>query len=319
MAGVAAMTREDNHTGWRRRLGVFGDLPTRLVRSSLRVVPWFLEPLLVALWTLLFFALAGTQRRAVISNLTALFPAWGRLRAGFGAYRVFRNFAATYVDAVRCEIGAGAVDWAIDGLGSFRELAGAAEGCLVLTAHMGNYDLAAPVFAERFGRTIHAVRAPERAPEMQRIREAERREMERRFPLFKTHYNRGGEMLGVKLAQLLERGEVVAVQADRAVDEVAAMTVATADGLELTLPKGPLYLARMTRARCFPLVVARDGWRRYRVVVWPELKLPPRARGRGDDPAAAIWAEAVLAMVRPRWDQWLVFEPVLRRRKGGAA
>ena len=46
-------------------MGVFGDLPTRLLMRGLNGVPWFLEPLFVPPWTLVFFLMAKSQRRAV--------------------------------------------------------------------------------------------------------------------------------------------------------------------------------------------------------------------------------------------------------------
>ena len=84
-------------------MGVFGDLPTRLLMRGLKGVPWFLEPLLIPPWTLVFYLMAKSQRRAVAGNLRALFPEWSALRVKAAAYRVFLNFAATYVDALRCE------------------------------------------------------------------------------------------------------------------------------------------------------------------------------------------------------------------------
>lgn len=298
-------------------MGVFGDLPTRLLMRGLRGVPWFLEPLFIPPWTLLFFAMAKSQRRAVAGNLRALFPEWSALRAKAAAYRVFLNFAATYVDALRCETRTGSVDWVIDGLEHFEDLRSRKEGCLVLTAHMGNYDMAAPLFSEKFGRTIHAVRAPEREPEMQAIREAEIAEKERLNPYFKTCFNNGGEMLGVELARFLQQGDIVAVQGDRVIFEVSPMEAEVEPGLMMRLPRGPLYLARITGAACFPLFITRDGWRRYRVEVHAPLVLPERVRGRGEDLATPVWAGAILGVVREHWAQWFVFEPVLRRVERG--
>ncbi len=303
---------------WRQRFGVYGDLPTRLLMRALESAPWFVEPVLVAVWTALFFLLAGKQRRAVAGNLRALFPEWSELRAWAGAYRVFRNFAATYVDALRCETKSGEVDWVIEGMDSFEQLAGTSEGCLILTAHMGNYDMAAPLFSAKFGRTVYAVRAPEREPEMQRIREAELREKERLNPHFRSLTNHDGEMLGVELARLLREGMVVAVQGDRVIFEVSPMEVDIGGGLMMKLPRGPLFLARISGAPVFPLFILRDGWRRYRVKVFPRLELPPRKRGRGEDAAVQPWAGAILEVVKPHWDQWFVFEPVFRREEGGA-
>jgi lauroyl/myristoyl acyltransferase len=286
---------------------------------GLKVAPWFLEPVLIPPWTLLFFLVAKSQRRAVAGNLRALFPSWSLLRAWTGAYRVFLNFAFTYVDAMRCETGTGGVDWIIEGLEHFEDLKSRPAGCMVLTAHMGNYDMAAPLFSEKFGRTIYAVRAPEREPEMQALREEEIAEKERRNPYFRTCFNHGDDMLGVELARYLNQGDVVAVQGDRVIFEVSPMETEVEPGLMMRLPRGPLFLARITGAAAFPLFIVRDGWRRYRVQVHAPLDLPARVRGRGEDPATAIWAGAILSGVKEHWKQWFVFEPVLRREKGGPA
>lgn len=304
--------KEPRKSRWSARCGVFGDLPARLLRHGLRVAPWFLEPALIGGWTLVFFAIAKSQRRAVAGNLRALHPGWGAWRARFGAWQVFWNFALTYVDAQRCESGTGAVDWTVEGLAALEDLANRKEGCIILTAHMGNYDIAAPVFASRFNRTLYTVRAPEREPETQRLRDEEIRRKEALTPNFRTLYNREGSHLGIELARLLNEGNIVAVQGDRVIFDVSPMDVEVEPGLTMRLPKGPLFLTRATGAPCFPLFIVRDGWRRYRVVVLPELKLPPRQRG-GDDEAAKLWAATILAVVRKNWRQWYVFEPMVTR------
>lgn len=300
---------------WADRLGVFGDLPTRFLGHALRCVPWFLEPVLIVGWTFLFFLTARAQRRAVAGNLRAMHPGWSQTRAIWGAWRVFLNFAATFADAMRFETGTGGVDWAIDGLDTVDELNHRPEGCVVLTAHMGNYDLAAPVFASRFKRTLHTVRAPEREPETQRIREREIRRREERYPGFRTHYNTDGSLLGVELARYLSQGDIVAIQGDRVLFDVSPMEVEVEPGLTMRLPKGPLFLARATGSPCYPILITRDGWRRYRVTVMPELGLPPRRRG-DDAEVSRLWGRAVYQMARRHWEQWFVFEPLLTRSGG---
>jgi phosphatidylinositol dimannoside acyltransferase len=299
---------------WSARLGVFGDLPTKLLLRGLRVTPVFLEPVLTAGWTGLFFAVAREQRRAVASNLRALHPSWNGPRAVWGAWRVFWNFALTYVDALRHETGTGSIDWAVEGLEHMRELSGRKDGCIILTAHMGNYDIAAPVFASRFNRTLHTVRAPEREPETQALREAEVRRKEAAHPHFRTHFNKPDGLLGIELARFLGEGDIVAVQADRVMFDVSPMEVEVEPGLVMRLPKGPLYLARATGAPAFPLFIVRDGWRRYRVIVLPAVELPPRKRGE-QDTAAVLWAAILLEIIRTHWHQWYVFEPLVFRKQ----
>lgn len=303
-----------NPTSWRARFGVFGDLPTRFLTSALSVLPWFLEPALIVGWTLLFFCIAKSQRRAVVSNLRAIHPAWGRFRGLLGAWRVFWNFSVTYVDTLRWETGTGGVDWEVHGLDAIEDLAHRKEGCVILTAHMGNYDLAAPVFADRFKRTLYAVRAPEREAETQKIREHEIHKIEVKYPNFRTLYNREGNLLGVELARLLGEGHIVAVQGDRVMFDVSPMEVEVEPSLVMTLPKGPLFLTQATGAPCYPVFMTRIGWRRYQVTVLPEIQLP--ARRRGDDEAAAIWAKVVFETAKRHWNQWFVFEPLLSRKSG---
>ena len=295
------------------RLGVFGDLPTRLMHMALRVLPWFLEPVLIGSWTLLFLMTGTAQRRAVVGNLRALHPQWSGWRAQLGAWQVFWNFARTYVDAQRCETATGGVDWAVEGLAAFEDLASRKDGCIILTAHMGNYDLAAPLFAARFQRTLFTVRAPERTPETQRVRELEIEKKQAAYPNFRSLVNDDGNLLGIQLASLLREGHIVAVQGDRVLFDVSPMEVEVRPGLWMRLPKGPLFLARATQAPCFPLVITRDGWRSYRVTVQRPLDLP--ARRRGDEAEVAkVWAKAVFEMAAKHWDQWYVFEPLLTRK-----
>lgn len=315
---LPAVTEPTANKNFGRRFGLFGDLPTRFLKHALKVTPWFLEPLLIAGWMTPLFLLAKAQRRAVISNLRHLHPQWSALRAFCGAWQVFWGFSCTHVDALRWETGTGEVDWVIEGERHFKDLAARKEGCIILTAHMGNYDLAAPMFADKFNRLVHAVRAPEREPELQKIREKELRDREKRFPNFRVLYNEADGMLGIELARVLGQGHVVAVQGDRVVSDVSPLTVAVGDGLSMRLPKGPLFLARATQVPCFPLFIIREGWRCYRIKVLPPLAMPPRRRG-DDEAATRVWADTLLEIIRKHWNQWFVFESVFEHTSAGDA
>lgn len=296
----------------KRKLGVTGDFWARLLRRALSGVPWFLEAPLIAGWAPLFFLMAIKPRRAVAANLRAMFPHWGPWRARLGAWRVVWNFSVTYVDGLRCESGTGDIDWAIEGIDHLESLSSHPGGAVILTAHMGNYDIAAPLFSSRIQRSLYAVRAPEKEPEVQKIREEEMRRKEVENPHFRTLYNHDNNLLGIELAKLLQDGNLVAVQGDRVVFDVSPMEVEVEPGLVMRLPRGPLFLVRAAGCACYPLFIMRDGWRRYRVKVLPALELPARTRGP-DTEASVLWAKTILDVVRSHWNQWFVFEPVLQR------
>jgi predicted LPLAT superfamily acyltransferase len=228
------------------RLGLCGDVPGYLARRVIVSVPWFLEAPLIFGWAFAFFWIAKTQRNAVAANLRAMHPHWSAARALLGAWRVFWNFSVTYTDGLRCESGTGEIDWAIEGIDDLNDLASRPAGCVILTAHMGNYDIAAPMFSSRIHRALYAVRAPEKHPELQKIREQELRQKEIANPYFRTLYNQEGSLLGVELARLLNEGNLVAVQGDRVVFDVSPMDVEVEPGLRMRLPRGPLFLVGAT-------------------------------------------------------------------------
>ena len=150
-----------------RRWSVDGDRLTKLQQWGSRICPPALEPLLLAGYTTLLFLLFGKGRRAVVANLSVILPGTTGVGNWFRAWRVFWNFAATMTDAGRMRAGVRDLFWEIEGVENFRELAEMEGGAILLTAHMGNYDIAGPTFASRFKRKLNAVRAPEQDSELQ--------------------------------------------------------------------------------------------------------------------------------------------------------
>lgn len=298
-----------------RRLSVYGDVWTRVLEWGARHSPSWLEPILLGVYGTVFWALCGRQRRAVAANLRVVHPSWSAFHAQFGALRVVYNFGSSLVDAARVSAGRDVIDWDIEGLGNFEQLSNSEGGAVVLTAHMGNYDLAAPVFAGRFGRRLNAVRAPEREAELQA--HYERRRSESEDETFAVRYNADGAMLAVELAKLLGEGELVALQGDRVLFEVSPV-IGEMFGREARLPKGPFALAMASGARVWPLFILRDGWRRYRIRVGESFEVSGERGSRDDAVKRGVerWCEELEAVVDGWWYQWFVFEEVFGASTG---
>ncbi len=301
----------------RARWTVYGDLWTRYLNWGVSQHAWYLQVIHAVLYTVFFFVLCRNQRRAVQSNLAVLRP--GRSRAALlgDALAVFWNFAWAIIDTARHRVVPGEIEWEIEGGEHFEALRNEPGGAIILTAHMGSYDLAGDFFAERFGRPVHAVRAPERNPELQAMREREL--SQRQTPGYGVHFNTPGSMLGLTLAQALGRGEIVAIQADRMLFDIAGMEVDW-HGLRLMLPRGPFVLARAAGCPMFPLFVIRTGRCSYRVRVEAPLERCFRSSGQRDGgirECAGLWMERLGAVIERHRKQWFVFEPLLRRVKHG--
>lgn len=300
-----------------QRFSAYGDLTLKFQAWGARVCPPYLEPLYITFYTALFFFLVRPLRHALVSNLRALFPEKHSLALHFDGFRVAWNFSYTVADATRSRQGEKVIDWELEGLEHLDAIGDTPEGAILLTAHMGNYDVAAPLFAEKLSRPLNAVRAPERLAETQEWMERELASQKNDH--YRIRYNKSDRLLGLELAQAIGRGEIVAIQGDRVLFDVAphTMTVSPDGGgtggeFRFRIPKGPFVLAQVTGAPIHPVFILRTGWRRYRILALPAFHCRAESRDReaAIEQAARHWVdEILLPVIRQHWSQWFVFEP----------
>jgi len=269
-------------------------------------MPFLIEATLLYISSLVVFILAGPQRRAIRQNLSAIWHDLGWIEGYVGVFRVFVNFGWTYIDGLRTRLGQEIISWDIEGKVIFDDLREGSQAALIMTTHTGNYDLAAALFSEHFGRVLNTVRVPEKSEHLESMRRKELASDTNQYPYFKIHYNESQSMLGVKLAQLLGDGELVAIQCDRIVGEVSALEVPISNGWVARIPKGPLTLAAMTKCPCIPLYVVRTGYRHYTVIFQSPLSLP-EGRNREKQYGQA-WTSRLMPFLEKYGLQWFAFE-----------
>jgi lauroyl/myristoyl acyltransferase len=261
----------------------------------------------IFLFSVVFFLVARKQRGCIARNLGSILPGTSRIGNYFRSFAVFWNFAWSMAEAARAREGQQCITWELEGLDSLDRLCTSTEGSLVLTAHMGNYDVAAAVFAGKFGRKFNAVRLAEKnagsQAYMEKTRDAQCSEQ------YQIHYNRPDSLLGLELINALARGEVVAIQGDRVMADVSIHLVPWSEKL-WRMPKGPFILALSSRAPIYPLFILRKGWRRYQILTFPPLSAPTDWRNRPAalDQMTQEWATILAQMIRSHWSQWFVLE-----------
>jgi lauroyl/myristoyl acyltransferase len=207
---------------------------------------------------------------------------------------VFRNFAMCFSDLVSTNRRPpDQLSSYLAGLSGTEHLDGLSGGVISVTAHVGNWELAGRLLAARSARRTNVVVAPD-VPELGR--------WVRRDGDGMRFVARAAPAIGLELLAALRRGEVVAVQGDRALG-TRGDVVLPFFGRPAPFPLGPFVLARAARCPVVPAFCVLDDAHRYRVHV-----AKPMVVERGDEAAAAAaWVAVLEDVVREHPTQWFNF------------
>jgi lauroyl/myristoyl acyltransferase len=273
-------------------------------------LPFYVYPVQLVFFTFFFFFFAAPARRAIVANLAVVLPGSSRAMNYLRAFRTLSNFAWTISEAAIHKLLKEEFTYKIIGAEWLEQL-GAAPGAIVLTAHMGSYDLGAALFAEKFKREIRIVRAPE--PDRQSAQHLSASLERAGEGAVKIDYNTAGALLSFDLLKALRAGEIVSIQGDRAEGEVGQVT-ARLFGHEVQLPNGPFVLALIAQVPIYPLFIARFGCRRYAIIVHEPIRLENTGdREKDIAQGVAQWCAILEAIIAERWDQWFAFTPIFAR------
>lgn len=285
---------------WRRFI-VNGVFWRQLLRWGVRNLPPYLQPFMIAVWALIFLVW-GPGRRGVVANLKAIKPGSSAIANIFRCYRVFLNFAWTIADNARFKALGEAPDWKFVGFEHLQKMQ-SGSGAILLTAHMGNYDLGAHIFAETSGREIVMVRAPETDPDTRAF------EDENKARSLRIEFNTDPANLAFELLEHVRAGEIVAIQGDRVTEGIAS-TSATLFGKSTLIPAGPFALAMAAQVPIYPIFIVREGYRSYTLISCEPIAVT-RTRDREAALAAAnaAWTTQLEAVVSRFWFQWFTFAP----------
>lgn len=299
-----------SHHSWLRRFAVRGVFWRQYLDWAMANLPFYFLPFLLWFWTLFFFFFAAPARRALIANFSVIFPGSSRCANYLRAFRTMCNFAWTISDGSHYKQTKADFFYELEGT-EFLERLGASRGAIVLTAHMGNYDLGAALFARKFNREIRMVRAPE--PDQLSARHLDESLEKTGSGAVRVDYNTTDTLLSFDLLQALREGEIISIQGDRVIGDVAQAR-AQLFGREVSLPTGPFILAQIAQCEIFPLFIARCGYRRYKIIVREPMTCSRSHTTREEDINVALqqWCVVLDEVIARYWDQWFAFTPMFR-------
>ena len=196
----------------------------------------------------------------------------------------------------------------VDGHDRYLACRAAKRGAVLVTAHMGSFEVGLAALSE-FERAIHVVFKRDPFAAFERIRA----ELRTRIGVYEAAIDDGWKTL-MQLRAALENDEAIVLQADRAMPGQRAQRVAVCGG-HLSLPIGPVTLARIVGSPIVPVFCVREG-RGFRVHLLDPIDVSADQPSSFDDAVNAI-GRAIERFISRYPDQWLVLEPAFVEDRPG--
>src|ERR1700730_18257591 len=263
----------------------------RVIDWSVDHIPAVFHRPLIWVAAFLFLFIAAPARKALLRNLRLVRPRSWRILNYFRALRVFGNFGWSLTDSAIYRLKKKRFRYELEN-GRFLEQLASGKGAIVLTAHIGNYDLGAALFAERFHRKMKMVRAPE--PDALSAQHVDLALQQSTAGAVQVGYSSDGTSLAFDLLNDLRNGEIICIQGDRVVGDVARAPVKLSNR-EVFLPNGPFVLSLVSGTPIYPLFIVRTGFRKYKIVAREPIVC---SRGTGS-------RDEIIAEAMKRWAQVL--------------
>jgi KDO2-lipid IV(A) lauroyltransferase len=297
--------------GWVRRL--LGPLYVtnvfwfRLHRWGVRILPNWAMAFFLTLFTTFFFVALRNIRAAMAANLEPVLGPCGWWERQRRIFRTMWTFAWCLSERYERLSTNRPITVGAEGLGHWRELNASGEGIVLLTAHLGNWEVGSMMPSTEDARRVHLVREAETDPRAQQFLSELLKNGA--CDLYTTHFAEDPQ-LGMFLLDALRRGEIVALQGDRPrcggrVEEVSLF------GRPFPLPVGPAVLARAAGVAILPVFVFREGRLRYRCSLREPIRVAQTAdRQRDVEEALGRFAAELAQAIAHRPHQWFCFRKV---------
>jgi KDO2-lipid IV(A) lauroyltransferase len=275
-----------------------------------RIAPFWIRPPIIFAFTCFFFVALRKIRAAIASNLVPVLGRCGFLETQRRIFRTMHQYAWCLTERYEKLVAEDRFRIRTENIEVWDRLGAEGRGFIVVTGHVGNWEVGSMQPSSLEGRRMHVVREEELDPEAQKVIGDLVRE--RMGGLYETHFASNDPRLGIALLEALENGSIVALQGDRPRRGGRTLEARVFDRT-YELPAGPVALARLADVPLVPVFVLREGRFAYRVVFREPIEVP-RTWNRGDDTvsAAGRLASEIEWGIRERPHQWFCFSRVWR-------
>lgn len=191
----------------------------------------------------------------------------------------------------------------IHGHDAFLRARALGRGTIVVTAHLGSFEVGLTLLAALEPK-VHVVFRRDAAAQFENWRS----DLRRRLGVIEAPIDEGWT-IWMRLRDALARDELVVMQGDRVMSGQSGQTVPVLGG-HISLPLGPIKLARVTRSPILPVFTVRTADGRIRFHIEEPIEVDPSG-GRTNEPDAALIriGNLIEKYLRQYPDQWLMLEP----------
>jgi KDO2-lipid IV(A) lauroyltransferase len=245
-----------------------------------------------------WFDLGGRRVGFALTNLRVAFPELDEARRRELGRQSYVNFAWNLVEWAR------SLDWgpdelrarvAFDGLEHARAALEAGRGALVMSLHMGNFELAVRA-APLLGVPVSATGRPMANPHLW-------------SRVVRGRAATGAELIDVRggapeMLRALRANRMVAVMIDQYARRTRAVQVPLF-GVRCPTSAGIATLALRSGAPVLPFYVVREGPERHRATLLPPVEMPDTGDRRADIETGTARCNAVIeSLIRKHPEQW---------------
>ncbi|MBI4710640.1 MAG: lysophospholipid acyltransferase family protein [Nitrospirae bacterium] len=261
----------------------------------------------VCLYYLLFDRLAVSAGMAYIKRR---FKTYNFLQRIFGVYGLFINQGKNLIDRYYIHSGLGQFDIELQGYDKIRSLlADSQKGVILLTAHVGNWQVTMTVL-KQFGKTVYLLMSPE---ENAAVKNALNIDSDREMLRIISNENFLGGV--VEVMKVISEGSLVSIMGDRS--DGYPSTEAYFLGEKAYFPYGAFSIAAAAQCPVVVLLSAKTSAKKY--VVDVSHVIFPRYNSRADKKDALNKCVREFAGIMEDYAikypfQWFVFRDIWKRQ-----
>ena len=192
----------------------------------------------------------------------------------------------------------------VEGHERYEQMRSAGKGAIVVTAHMGSFEVGLAALIEHEPEPIHVVFKRDRRSRFEQIRTALRQRLGVREAAIDE-----GWTIWMRLRDALLANQVITLQGDRVMPGQKGQAVPFLHG-HLLLPTGPIKLAAASGAPVVPIFSLRTPEGRIRIHIEEPIWVDPHAAlVDGAHPALLQMAAVIERYVQAHPQQWLLLHP----------